>query len=29
MAPYLQAAEGMVRSGALLSAAEETIGPLD
>jgi len=29
MAPYLQAAEEMVRSGALLAAAEETIGPLD
>ena len=29
MAPYLQAAEGMVRSGALLAAAEEAIGPLD
>src|SRR5215208_3067899 len=29
MAPYLQAAEGMVRSGALLAAAEETIGQLD
>ncbi len=29
LSPYLQAAEGMVRSGALLAAAEETIGPLD
>jgi histidine ammonia-lyase len=29
MAPYLQAAEGMVRSGALLAAAEEAISPLD
>jgi histidine ammonia-lyase len=29
MAPYLEAAEGMVRSGALLAAAEDTIGPLD
>ena len=29
LAPYLQAAEEMVRSGALLAAAEETVGPLD
>ena len=29
MAPYLQAAERMVRSGALVAAAEETLGPLD
>jgi histidine ammonia-lyase len=29
MAPYLQAMEAMVRSGALLTAAEEAIGPLD
>lgn len=29
MTPYLQAAEGMVRSGALLTAAEEAVGPLD
>ena len=28
MAPYLEAAEGMVRSGALVAAAEETAGPL-
>jgi histidine ammonia-lyase len=29
LAPYLQAAEGMVRSGALLAAAEEAIGTLE
>jgi histidine ammonia-lyase len=29
MAPHLEAAEAMVRSGALVAAAEEAIGPLD
>jgi histidine ammonia-lyase len=29
LAPHLQAAEGMVRSGAILAAAEEKVGPLD
>ena len=29
LAPYLQAAVAMVRSGALLAATEETVGPLD
>ena len=28
LAPHLQAAEGMVRSGALLAAAEQKVGPL-
>ena len=29
MAPHLQAAEEMVRSGALVAAAEQSLGPLD
>ncbi|CAN5680195.1 histidine ammonia-lyase [soil metagenome] len=29
MTPHLEAAEAMVRSGALLEAAEDTLGPLD
>ena len=29
MAPHLQAAENMVRSGALVAAAEQSLGPLD